>query len=129
MLIHSLLSLGIEPLYFAEMVEETRLPESIDVLVVTGACFDQRCCERLASVASRASRILLVGCCALNCGIHARTGRCKPPSAVLASHQRVWKAPGCPPNRVVLDASLKAILASLPPRLPRLGEGVAQATP
>ncbi len=128
-LTHVLFSLGLEPLYYPEMVEETRVPREIDVLVVTGACFTHECCERLASIASRSTRILLVGCCALNCGVYARTGACKPPAAVLAGHGRVWKAPGCPPNRVVLEASLKAILSSQTPALPRLGGRLAAHPP
>lgn len=124
-LTHALLALGIEPVYYPEMVEETNPPRQVDVLVITGACFDHECCERIASIASRAQRILLVGCCALNCGVYARTGYCRPPSAVLAGHPGVWKVPGCPPHRVLLETSLKAILASRTPRLPRLGGRVA----
>ncbi len=118
-LMHALLHVGVEPGYFPQMVEHTEPPGRVDLLVVTGACTEERHEELLRGWTARASRILLVGCCALNCGVLHRIDRCKPPALIVQrlGLRRVYKVPGCPPHQTILEAMLLAALRGGPARL------------
>ncbi len=100
-----LVRLGLEPTYFKMMVEEVEIPPRITTLIVTGFIVNDEQRVLLERLASRAERVILAGCCALNGGLYAARGlHVTPPSRLLAGYQR---APGCPVIPEVLASLLR----------------------
>ncbi len=102
--------LGIEPDYHKMIVEAASLPKRIDVLLVTGCVATPEEGLLLAEASRRASRIILVGCCALRGLLMPRrrpaSTCCKPPR-MMVEHPRVTSIPGCP----ALEPLVERILA------------------
>ena len=88
-----LASLGLEPVYFKMIVEDVAEPREIDTLIVTGVVMRECDEERLKRWASRARRVIMAGCCAVNGGLLATKIGAVPPSRFVPG---AFRAPGCP---------------------------------
>ncbi|AEM37878.1 NADH ubiquinone oxidoreductase 20 kDa subunit [Pyrolobus fumarii 1A] len=103
-----------EIVYWPMLVEETRLPTGVDVVLVTGFAGSIEDVERLRKIMHGVKLLVSVGCCALNGGVFAVRGlRVVPPAVLQPKGTPLVRVPGCPPQLEMLETILSRVAVQL----------------